>query len=298
MFTIGLFEKSLRFLEINKDNKISFAYNFTDNFKLENLYLQNKFSDANLNETAKTINDVLKQSNTTAGISKLLIDTNQCFANVIPVDFSESKEKINSDIIWEISNYYPENYKNFKINYYKLLSGSYSEDIKETLIVALKNNLIEALVKLSKLINIKISSIDVEHFTSEKYFRSIRKNLINDENILVAGCKKNRFDFSIINKSGCFAYDFFIVKESNFRNDLVSTFLKIKEKYGNLQINNIYLYGEEPASTAYKIINDLSKNARVILSNPFYELGITDEVSTDIVSEGYKFIPLCGLALE
>jgi hypothetical protein len=298
MFTIGLFEKSLKFLEINKDNKISFAYNFTENFNLENLYIQNKFSDANLNETAKTINDILKQSNTGAGISKLLIDTNQCFANVIPIDFSESKEKINSDIIWELSNYFPENYKNFKINYYKLLSGSYSEEIKETLIIAIKNNLIESLVKLSKLINIKIISIDVEHFTSEKYFRSIRKNLLNDENILVIGCKKNRFDFSIINKSGCFAYDYFLVKDSNFQNDLVNTYLKIEDKYGNLQINNIYIYGDESSSSSYKIINDISKKARAILSNPFYEIGITDNVKTDIVSEGYKFIPLCGLALE
>ncbi|MFA5405171.1 MAG: pilus assembly protein PilM [Ignavibacteria bacterium] len=298
MFTIGLYKKSIRFLEISKENKISFAHHIIDNFDIENLYTKNKLSDSFINETSVMINEVISKSKTSLQTSKLLIDTNYCFANVIPLDFSESIDKINSNILWELSNYYPDSYKNYKINYHKLLAGSYSENIKETLIIAIKNNFIDAIKKLSKQINIKISSIDIEHFASERYFRKIRKNLINEEPILIIGCKKQRFDFSLISNTGCIGYDYILLENSNFQDKLVSFYLKNEEKYRSMKLNNIYLYGDESCSTAYKIINETAKNPKLILSNPFYEIGITEDIDTEIVSEGYKFAPLCGLALN
>jgi Tfp pilus assembly PilM family ATPase len=298
MFTIGLFGQSIRFLETSKENKISFAQIKSDNFELSNLFKQNKLTESEISNSADIINAALEESKTESNISRLLIDTDRCFANVIPLDFSETKEKINSNILWELSNYFPENYKDFKISYHKLNSESFSESIKETLIIGIKNSITDALKKLCGLINIKITSIDIEHFASEKYFRAIRKNLFKDENILIVGCKKNRFDFSIINDSCGFAYDYFIPVDANFQDKLIKMYIKLEEKYRNLQISSIYLYGDDTTTGAYKIINDLSHKARVILSNPFYEIGITDKVSTDIVSEGYKFIPLCGLSSE
>jgi Tfp pilus assembly PilM family ATPase len=298
MFTIGLSDKSIKFLEVNNENKISFAHNLTENINLDNLFFQNKFSENYLNKISEQINDILSKSNTSSNISKLLIETNYYFTNVIPLDFSSGQDKINSNILWELSNYFPESYKNYKITYHKLLSELYSENVKGTLIIAVKNSIVKTIKKLSKLIDIKISSIDVEHFSSEKYFRAIRKYLINDENILIIGCKNNRFDFSIINNSGCLAYDYFLPQNSNSQDLLAKAYIEIEDKYINLQINNVYLYGDELTSSSYKIINDISKKARVILSNPFYEIGITDNLNMEIVSEGYKFIPLCGLALD
>lgn len=298
MFTIGIYEKSIRFLETNKDNKISFAFNLTENFHLDNLCNQNKQTDTYANEIASTINDILEKSKTTSLTSKLVFDSNLCFSNVIPLDFSEAPEKISSNILWELSNYFPDNYKSHKISYHKLNSEQYSENIKDTLIIAIKNNLIDTIKRLSGLINIKITSIGIEHFASENYFRTIRKNLIEDDAILIIGCKRNRFDFSIINKSGCFAFDYLIIKDFNFQEPLIKEFNKIESKYDTLKINNIYLYGDETTSTAYNVLNQASKKSRLILSNPFYELGITDNVEQDIISEGYKFIPLCGLALK
>ena len=298
MFTIGLFEQSIRFLEISKENKISFASIKSENFDLSNLFKKNKLAESEISNTADIINSTLEESRTSSNIARLLIDTDRCFTNVIPLDFSENKEKINSNILWELSNYYPENYKDFKISYHKLHSESYSESIRETLIIGIRNNIIDELKKLSRLINVKITSIDIEHFASVKYFRAIRKNLFKDENILIIGCNRSRFDFSIINDLGCFAYDYFLIKDSNFQDKLAKECLKLEDKYRNLQISNIYLYGDDTTTNAFKIINELSKKARVILSNPFYEIGITDKVPTDIVSEGYKFIPLCGLSSE
>lgn len=298
MFTIGLYEKSIRFLEIKKENKISFAHQITENFNIEYLYSKNKLSESLINEASEMINEVLSKSNTAEHTSRLLIDTNYCFANVIPLDITESNDKINSNILWELSNYFPDDYKNYKINYHKLLAGSYSEDIKETLIIAIKNHFIDSIKKLSKQINIKISSIDIEHFASEKYFRTIRKNLFDRETVMIIGCKKNRFDLSVISETGCIGYDYFLLEDSNYQDKLVKFYLKNEEKYRNFQINNIYLYGEESTSSVYKIVNDIAKKPRLVLSNPFYEIGITENVDSEIVSEGYKFVPLCGLALN
>jgi len=296
MFTIGLFEHSIRFLETNKDNKISFAGIKPDNFELDNLFKQNKLSETEISKTADSINRTLDESGTKENAARILIDTGKCFANVIPLDFSESKENINSNILWELSNYYPDCYKEFRISYHKLSSSVYTDTVKETLIIGIRKSIIDVLKKLSGLLNIKVTSIDIEHFASEKYFRAVRKNLFKDENILVIGCKKNRFDFSIINEESSFAYDYFELRDSNFQERLVKTYTRLLEKSNSQPVNNIYLYGDENAPNAYKIINELSQKSRVFLSNPFYEIGITENLSTDIVSEGYKFIPLCGLS--
>jgi len=298
MFTIGLFDKSIRLLDTNKDGQIRYAKIISEGFEFENIFRQNKLSESAIEAAAEKINDTIKESGMTAGISRLVIDTDKCFANVIPLDYSEPKDKISSNILWELSNYFPDDYKEFKINYHKLLSEQVSENIYETLIIGIKNSVIDSLKKLARLTDTKIISIDIEHFTSEKYFRQIRKKLFNDECILVIGCKKNRFDFSVINDSGCFGYNFFICKDANFQERLAKEFTQLESKYTSMQINNIYLYGDETTTNAYQLINGLSKKARVILSNPFYEIGITDKLSTEIVSEGYKFIPLCGLSLE
>lgn len=296
MFTIGLFEHSIRFLETNKDNKISFAGIKPENFELDNLFKQNKLSETEITKTADSINRALDESGTKENTARLLIDTGKCFANVIPLDYSESKENINSNILWDLSNYYPDCYKEFRISYHKLNSSVYTDCVKETLIIGIRKNIIDVLKKLSGLLNIKVTSIDIEHFASEKYFRAVRKNLFKDENILVIGCKKNRFDFSIINGESTFAYDYFAFKDSNFQERLVKIYTRLLEKPNSQPVNNIYLYGDENAPNAYKIINELSQKSRVFLSNPFYEIGITENLSTDIVSEGYKFIPLCGLS--
>ena len=298
MFTISLSDKSIRFLETNKDKKICFAHQVTDNFELENIITQNKLTDSYINRASDEINKVLKSSGTSAHTAKLVFETGQCFANVIPLDFSENKEKISSNILWELSNYFPEDYKNYKINYHRLLTESLTETIKETLIIAVKSSKLEAVKKLSGRIDIKINSIDIEHFSAEKYFRAIRKELITEENIVVMGCKRNRIDYSIINNKGCFAYSFITIDDdSAFQENLAKAYINFEKKYKNLDIKNIYLYGDEMTSTVYKTINDSSVNGRVILSNPFYEIGITDKVNTDIVSEGYKFTPLCGILI-
>lgn len=298
MFTIGIYDKSIKLLEINKENKISYAGQLSGKFNSENLFHPNKLSESNMNEIAGLINKELEKSKTKENVSKLLIDTGFCFTNVIPLDISETKEKISSNILWELSNYFPDSYKSYKINYHKLLSDFYTDNIKDTLVIAIKNDLIEAIKKITGLIDIKISSIDIEHFASEKYFRYIRKNLFDGEIILIIGCKKNRFDFSVINDKGCYYYDYFLPEDSVFQDNLVNQYLKIEKIFSGTQLNNIYLYGDETTSSAYKIINETAKNPKLILSNPFYELGITENVETDIISEGYKFVPLCGIGIN
>jgi Tfp pilus assembly PilM family ATPase len=298
MLSIGLFDKSIRLLEINKDNKISFAHQIAGDYTINNLILQNKSTETAISKAADSINSILNEQKTNSAFSKLIIDTSYCFTNVIPLDYSESREKINSDIIWELSNYFPDDYKNYKINYHRLLADSFSDNIKETLVIAVKKSLIETIKKLSDLVDTKIKSIDVEHFTSEKYFRNIRKSLLKEENVLIIGCRKNRFDFSIINDFGCFAFEYFTVTNSNFQDKLEETYIKLINKYSNFKINSIYLYGDESTASSYSILNEIEKKSRIILSNPFYEIGITERVPPEIVSEGYKFIPLCGIAME
>lgn len=72
-----------------------------------------------------------------------MIEASQAFLNVLPVDFNEGKANINSHILWELSNYFPENGKDFIVKYYRLNNNYISKNIDEILLIALDKNKID-----------------------------------------------------------------------------------------------------------------------------------------------------------
>ena len=120
-------------------------------------------------------------------------------------------------------------------------------------------------------------------------------------NFLLAGLKKNRIDLSIINNKGSLFYDYITLIESDFQKPLENYLSKKSNEIFNVKFDRIFLYGEDFVIGAYKTINRIIKKANIILSNPYSDMKIsTDFIKTDVdlKNDGFKFTPLCGLALN
>jgi Tfp pilus assembly PilM family ATPase len=287
----------LRFLAVNSESEITFA----EQVELPGKGVFNNGNNESSEDISNIICDTLKSYKIDIKECSLIIDSSNCFISMIPVDYSDTKENINSSILWELSNYYPDNYKNFKINYQKLIKENPSDPVKWTLVIAISNKVSDVLKKISIKSGIKFSFMDIDHFACEKYFRKIYREELVKNNFLIAGIKKSRIDLSIINNKGSLFYDYLILDKTDFQKPLENYFKKSINDISHIKYDRIFLYGDDLVIGAYKTLNKIVKKANIILSNPYSDIKISKnfiKTEVDLNNNGFKFTPLCGLAIN
>ncbi|TRZ63972.1 hypothetical protein D4R20_03380 [bacterium] len=298
--SIGISNNFLRLLEINGSGEISFVFESDLGFTSDELFTHGRRNGILAEEAGRVINALIKEYDFYNNNICLSIDTNQFFLSVIPIEYNESKEAINSNILWEISNYFPDSYKNFKINYFKLLYGTKSDSVHNTLIIAIHNKKIEVIKKISEFCGIKFSRIDSDHFSAEKYFRKIYYETPSDNIIIVTGCKNNRIDCSVLDKRGLLHYEYILYNGRSI-NDSVSVFAdNITTLRNKMDINKAFFYGDEMTTSVLKLFSEKIKDLEIKLSDPFIELPLSSDLKRNDVeteNDGYKFAPLCGQLL-
>ncbi|MEO8664213.1 MAG: hypothetical protein ABI462_01860, partial [Ignavibacteria bacterium] len=197
--------------------------------------------------------------------------------------FNEDQSSISSHILWELSNYYPETYKDFNIKYYRLRNNNYSESIDEALLIAVNKNVIAFIKFLCNGCNIKVRNIEIDHFTVEKYLKENHPGAVNDNTILIIGCKDNRLDFSMICDGYLKNYDYEIFDGKNFRNHLIRQLNFYNTGFS--KTGKIFLYGNENTHAVIKFLDET--------------LGIKDaSVISYRNDDDPKFSALYGLALK
>ncbi len=297
---IGIYDRSIRFLELNAQREITFVqsvdtpFSFTECFKLGN------YDESLISEACSIIKDSFKNKNFSSLKVFLLLDTNYSFLNIIPIDFNENETNITSSIIWDISNYYPDNYKNFKINYYKLNDYKFAPGIKATLIIAIDNSVLEIIRKIFHNCRIQISLFDLDHFAADKYATDIFVDSTYNSEIITIGCKRNRIDLSITGQKGLRHFDFIYFKDSNYQSKLLKLISNIKREIFLKQIKLAMVYGEDYAGDACKFLSNRFNYIEFKMPNPFDVFSFSEkrQLERKIKAEGNKFLPLFGLLLK
>lgn len=220
----------------------------------------------------------------------VLIDTSLTFLNVLPVDFSEDKKSIYAHILWELSNYFPDTYKDYIINYYRLHNNYLSENIDEILLIAVDKNKIEAIKNLCNGNGIRIRNIDIDQLAAEKCLKENYATEFENRNILLIGCKNNRLDYSFFLNGKLKYYDFQITSKTN-----ISSFLLKQTEFfnlmpGNAGIEKVFLYG-----------GDKSVSVRDFFSKAFSKTPVSF-IQADAAANSKEtqsiFAPLYGLGLK
>lgn len=298
--TLSISDRFIRFIEINEKREILFVDSIDTTFSFTECFSAGKYDEAIISEAANVINEAIKDKNLNSDKIGILLDSIFSFINIIPIEYSEDSPGVASSLLWDLSNYYPNNYKNFKLNYYKLGSKKFAENVIDTLYVAIENDKLEILSKIMHICRLKAGLFDVDHFAVEKYIRELYKPHLSSRSCLYIGCKRNRFDISIIDSNSLIHYEFIMFKETNYIKKLTVFLEKIKTGDESKSFDFVILYGEDFTVDIFNWFSTALPETKIYLPDPFTELALHSRISNNLKfrEEGNKFIPACGLALK
>ena len=227
-------------------------------------YLEPKVNSKKVSEFTELLVSHLRKHNIIADAIKLVLDSRLAYISCIPLDYTDEEENINSSLIWELSNIYPENYKNFKINFQKINQGNEElVSLGNTLVIAYHKNIAEVTRRISEVSSLKISGVNFDVFTAGNY---ITKN--HTKNFVSVGVKNNRIDISFYING---AISFFLpinIKEGNY-DTVLSELREMLHVQGYEEIKSIFIYGESSAQAFYNFLVKAKLKQKISLADPF-----------------------------
>ncbi|MBN1634280.1 MAG: pilus assembly protein PilM [Ignavibacteria bacterium] len=297
---IGISDRTLRFLGLNEKKEISFIESVDTTFSFTDCFKTGAYEDTLVNEASYVINNILRDVHTSATKIGVIIESSFAFLNIVPIDYNESASNISSWILWDLSNYFPDNYKNFKVNYYKLHNKKFDSNVNDTLIVSFDKVILQVLVKIFYSGRLKFQLFDIDHFAAEKYLRTVFEEKINKGCFLVIGCKRNHIDISFHHNEELVYYDYLIFKDSSYKTKLKDKITSIPESANYLPVKYSFVYGEDYSEDIYHYLSNELKNIEFYIPDPNEEFKMQDHLKKNnrFKNEGNKFIPLFGLALK
>jgi len=177
----------------------------------------NSFSHGKVEEIASLISSSIRINEKITRIS-FCLETDFAFLNVIPVDADLPDQDLNEHLLWEISQYFPdESGQGFIVKGYKFGSGK----IQRLLIAGVRKEIVSFLKSIVDRLNLKIQIIDIDHFSAENCLRErispVRSRYFYSDFMLV-GLKRKRIDVSVFKDYEFQRYFYWIVgNESDLR---------------------------------------------------------------------------------
>lgn len=298
-FVIGISERAVKFLELNEKREVSYIEQADTSFSFSECFSLGLYDETIIAEASELINRYVKELNFASSKVSVMLESSYSFINKIPMDFDDTPENIISGILWDLSNYFPDSYKDFKINYYKLKDKLFSDRIKNTLIIAVENKKLDILKKILSNCRQRINYFDIDHFAADKFLRMMTLGG-KSGNMMNIGCKRNRIDMSIIDSEGVIYYDYMIFRDMGYQKKLKSFLSLPFESNENLKFTSVNIYGENYASEVNKSVSEIFPSIKVDRLDIFRKFLTTSRVRNNerYLDEGNKFIPLAGLALK
>jgi len=298
--TIGISNRNLRFVGMNEKKEISYIDNIDISFSFSDCFKTGVYDETLINEASYIVNNSLRDLHISSTKVGILLDSPFAFLNTVPIDYSETDENISSGILWDLSNYYPETYKNFKINYIKLQSDKYTSNIRDTLVIAIDGNILEVMKKILHSSRIKAQIFDIDHFSVEKYINEIYGDITINSVYGVIGCKRNYIDISIHSDSGLIYYDYLLSKDAGYKEKIKDKM----EKVINLSIENpvksCFFYGDDYSEDVMNYLSNIYTDIKFYLPDPLSQFKAESHIknSERYKNDSNKFLPLFGMALK
>ena len=226
--------------------------------------------------------------------SGITIDTSMAFINVIPLDMNETSGAIESHILWELSNYYPDTYKDFSKRYYKLGNPLFGGTIDEAIIIAIDRKKIRFIKGLCAQSGLQPKNIEIAHFAVEKCLTELFGRNIRNNNVIISSCSGKRIDSSLLFNGGLKFYDYDLVLERNPIKTLFEQLNRIKNKFPDTEISEIFLYGEVSGAAISSGIGNHLGEIKITHLDLFGQSGAhrTEKIDSSV------YAPLVGLALK
>lgn len=295
----------IHFTELSREGT-NIKLNFFDTIGLEINFEEElwkyKSNQKILTNVSNEIQKVLNKRGTNFSHISISISSSQAFMLILPVDLTDSKSTLNTKIYWELSNYFPDNYKDFIVNTYRLNSFMPVSSCDEVLIIAVLNNTLEFVKRVSKLCNVQLNLIDIDHFSAEFALRKNYQTRVNKNNILLIGLKNGRFDFGYLVKG---KYKHFSYSKYNSEPEYNLTMVKKLKSFMQSSVavhgvDTVFLYGDDIKESVINSIKKLELFNKIEIINPFSNISASNEYLQDdeLRKSHYIYTSSCGVALR
>ena len=297
---IGLLGKKISITEISEKKEIIFFENLVPDFDLNEKILLDRYTDTMIYSYSDLINNTLKSRKFDNHRVGLLVNSSIAFMNLLPIDYNESQDTIRSQILWDLSNYFPQNYKEFIINYYKIRKTNITPNVKDTLLIAIHKVKMEFIKSVFEFCNLNIHITDIDHLSAEKCIKKVYSSDFKNYKNLIIGFKKNRIDLSIIDDNTLYYFDYVNTENLNFQDRFLKTLGILYEKNLDLLFEKIFLYGDGNLENVQKLIATVFPDKIAIISNPLsvFNYSKIENSMDNFENEGYKYTSLLGLAFK
>jgi hypothetical protein len=251
-----------------------------------------------LSETSQMIHSILNTDINKIKKVGVALDSAQAFLNIIPVDTNDDEKTINSQIMWEISNYFPETYNDFNIKYIRLNNHKYTANIDDALLIAIDKFKIDFCRRVCSELKLNLKTVEVDHFAGEKILTDNYKDKVSGNNVLFIGYKASRIDLSVI-ANGKISYYEYINKDDNEYHDRFISILKnLSVNIPELNLKEIFVYGGDFSGSPDENFSELFKGVHVTVVDAFHKVKLSRELLSEKSGDRslHRFTPLCGLA--
>ncbi len=252
----------IRMLQV-ENNSVKFADQL-EYVDARYFYLEPKINHKKINEVSELILNNLKRNNIFTDNIKFVLDSRLAYISCIPLDYTDEVENINSSLIWEVSNFFPENYKNYKVTYQRIVHENKELDhLGNTLIIAYHKNIAEITKRISEISSLKISNINFDVFSACSYISQI-----SPRNFAALGCKKDRLDLSVY-INGKISFFLPVYVKDNIKDVLQTEIYRILKLNGYEEVQDIFLYGDDVCPKILNLLEGFNWKFKYNLTDPF-----------------------------
>jgi Tfp pilus assembly PilM family ATPase len=294
---IGFSGNSIRLVGITDDNKLSHISELETDFDFDREVLEHSADDHLISEIASVITgNINKIENIRDYRICLSVSPHQVFTNTIPLEMETGEQTISSNILWDLSMYYPSEYENFNINYCRLGRIYPEDDIYNVLVLGINKDILNFYKAVISECDMNLTLLDTDHLAVPEFIGKIYP----DKNSFAAlGLKAGRLDISLIKDNSLIYYSYASTGEFDFKTELDRELRELELKEEFLDINDIFIYGESLLESVKEYLEQKYPRINVDIPDPFktYDPG---EFSEGILhfSSSARFIPLFGIALK
>lgn len=292
--------KNITIAEVSGKKEILLLENIIAEDDISESITLDRYNDRMIFSYSDLINSALKGKSFKEHRVALLVDSSIAFMNLMPIDYNDPADNIRSQILWDLSNYFPQNYKEFNINYFRLKKNNISLDVKDTLVIALHKVKMEFIKSILEFCNLNVNITDIDHLSAEKCIRSVYGIDFKNKKNLILGIKKDKADLSIIDNTDIYYFDYMIADSYNYQERFIKTLSNIYEMNLDISFEKIFIYGDNNVRNMQNIVFSVFPEKDILISNPLpiFNYSAVKETSDNIENEGYKYTSLLGLALK
>ena len=301
---VGFSGNSIRLAAISEEKKLTYISELETDFDFDR-EIPNHFNDQHLiNELSSVIAEKIKKvpDIDSHGLS-VLINTAQTFCTVIPLDMDGEEQIVSSNILWDLSMYFPEEYENFNVNYFRMGKVYDHDSIYKILILAVDKNVINFYRSIFSEFDVNIEIFDTDHFAMGKYINEFYFNKLN-EPYAIFGLKPSRIDISVYDKDELKHYSYTSTGELDFKRELDKELNSLETCGCFNEIKSIFIYGESLLESVKDYLVKKYPDKEIVLLDPFdnfsIEDGVVDSPEEELLkfSSASRFAPLFGIALK